>query len=295
MESPIVGEPEALDTFEAGANVDAPANAGVYLDKMTRLLRSDGVRFPDNKVMQFTSLDLLNGSADMLHAEGEWASQGNGQSPHRVAVSFGPQYGPVTALQVEECIRAAYLRGYEDLVFAGFSFDGAAQAVIQTDPNPRVRIHMAHISPDVSPGMDGMLKESRDSQLFTVFGLPRTELRRADDGQWIAEMQGVDIYNPVDNIIMSTGADKVAAWFLDSDYDGRTFCICQAFFPDRSAWDRLARALKGVIGEDRFTAFSGIVSLPFPAGKHQRAAVKVIDPRGNEVMWVHSLEEARYG
>jgi hypothetical protein len=36
-------------------------------------------------------------------------------------------------------------------------------------------------------------------------------------------------------------------------------------------------------------AFSGTTSLPFPAGQHKCAAVKVIDPRGNEVMRVHSL------
>jgi hypothetical protein len=35
------------------------------------------------------------------------------------------------------------------------------------------------------------------------------------------ELHGVDIYNPVDNSILATNADKVAAWFLDSDYDGR--------------------------------------------------------------------------
>jgi hypothetical protein len=51
----------------------------------------------------------------------------------------------------------------------------------------------------------------------------------------------------------------------------------------------LARALKGVVDEDRFEALSGTVSLPFPAGKHKRVAVKVIDPRGNEVMCVQRL------
>ena len=56
-------------------------------------------------------------------------------------------------------------------------------------------------------------------------------------------MEGVDIYNPVDNTVSAAGADKVAAWFVDTDYDGRTFCIAQAFFPDRKAWDKIARAL----------------------------------------------------
>lgn len=102
-------------------------------------------------------------------------------------------------------------------------------------------------------------------------------------------MEGVDIYDPVENVIRPTKADKVAAWFLDTDYDGRTFCITQAFFPDRSAWEKLSKALKGVIDEDRFAALAGTESLPFPKGKHGRAAVKVIDPRGNEVMKVVGL------
>jgi adenine-specific DNA-methyltransferase len=119
-------------------------------------------------------------------------------------------------------------------------------------------------------------------------------VRKLKDGQFQVEMQGVDIYNPVDNTILPTNADKVAAWFVDTDYDGRTFCIAQAFFPDKSAWEKLARALKSVVDEERFAAFSGTVSLPFPAGKHNRIAVKVIDPRGNEVMRVHRLGETRY-
>jgi len=60
-------------------------------------------------------------------------------------------------------------------------------------------------------------------------------------------MEGVDIYDPVTNNVVDTGAAKVAAWFVDGDYDGRTFCITQAFFPDRSAWEKLSKALDGVV------------------------------------------------
>jgi adenine-specific DNA-methyltransferase len=48
--------------------------------------------------------------------------------------------------------------------------------------------------------------------------------------------------------------------------------------------------LDGVVDPERFEALSGTVSLPFPAGKQKRVAVKVIDPRGNEVMQVHRLD-----
>jgi adenine-specific DNA-methyltransferase len=142
--------------------------------------------------------------------------------------------------------------------------------------------------------MDGLLKERPGSQLFTVFGKPRTSIAGPNaDGEYTVTMEGVDIYNPVDNSVTPTGAEKVAAWFIDGDYDGRTFCTTQAFFPDRNAWDKLAKALNGVNGlidAERFEALSGTKSLPFPAGKHKRVAVKVIDPRGNEVMNVHELK-----
>ena len=287
-DSPIGGEPEeATDTFEDGEEGHEAVNAEAYLDKIIRLLKNDGVKFPDNKTMKFATLDPLEG--DVLHAEGSWEDD---DTERRVAVAFGPQHGPVTAIQVEQCLRAAYRYGYDDLVFAGFSFDGAAQTTISKDPNPDVRIHMAHINPDVA--MDDLLKETPTSQLFTVFGLPRTELKTTDNGEFIVKMEGVDIYNPVDNTVNSAGADKVAAWFIDSDYNGRDFCITQAFFPDKKAWDKIVRDLKGVIDPECFEKFSGTESLPFPADEHACVAVKVIDPRGNEVMRVHALGEVGY-
>jgi len=284
VESPIGGEPEAPDTYDAETDGNNTVNAEAYLDQMIRLLQNDGVRFPNNQTLQFATLDPLEG--DLLHAEGSWEDD---DTERRVAVVFGPQHGPVTAMQVEQCLRAAYRFGYDDLVFAGFSFDGAAQATIQDDLNPNVRIHIAHINPDVAMG--DLLKETPSTQLFTVFGMPRTQLEEVANGEYIVKMEGVDIYNPVDNTVNSAGADKVAAWFVDSDYDGRTFCITQAFFPDKSAWNKIARALKGVIDEDQFEKFSGTESFPFPAGEHACVAVKVIDPRGNEVMRVHSLKD----
>ena len=288
VESPIGDEPEEVpDTFDTETDGHNAVNAEAYLDKMIHLLRNDGVHIPDNPTLKFATLDPFEG--DLLHAEGGWEDD---DAERRVAVVFGPQHGPVTAMQVEQCLRAAYRFGYDDLVFAGFSFDGAAQAAIQDDLNPNVRIHMAHINPDVEMG--GLLKETPSTQLFTVFGMPRTHLEEAANGEYFIKMEGVDIYNPVDNTVSSAGADKVAAWFVDSDYDGRTFCITQAFFPDKSAWDKIARALKGVIDEDQFEKFSGTESLPFPAGEHACVAVKVIDPRGNEVMRVHNLGEQKY-
>jgi adenine-specific DNA-methyltransferase len=290
------GVPPDMETFEVRevetrADLEAK-NVDAYLDQMLRLLKIDGVRFPNNKEMRFTRLEPLT-DGSIIHAEGRWANGETDKDPDgkaNIGVVFGPQYGPVTAMQVEDAIRQANRHGYDHLVIAGFSFDGPAQAVITEAQHPRMKIHAANIRPDVNPGMAGLLKEQPGSQLFTVFGQPRTKVEGPNnDGEHIVTMEGVDIYNPVDNSITPTNASKVAAWFIDGDYDGRTFCITQAFFPDKDAWSKLSKALDGVVDPDRFAALSGTVSLPFPAGKHKTTAVKVIDPRGNEVMSVHKL------
>jgi adenine-specific DNA-methyltransferase len=297
VETGFAGEPDELSDTFAVREVqmgESAQNLEAYLSKMVDLLRMDGVRFPDNKQKKFTRLDPIyaTGSSAGIHAEGRWVNVGETDAEPEgeatVGVVFGPQYGPITAKMIEEVIKPA-ARRYDDLVFAGFSFDGPAQAVID-EGVPRLRLHIAHIRPDVNPGMNGLLKEQPGSQLFTVFGRPRTKVSPPDgDGMYTVEMEGVDVYDPVNNTVVDTGAAKVAAWFVDGDYDGRTFCITQAFFPDRGAWDKLSKALAGVVDPERFELFSGTVSLPFPAGKHRCIAVKVIDPRGNEVMRVHAL------
>ena len=291
LDGPIDALDEELETFGgdgAGKLETVPSavvNAEAYLDKMQRLLRTDGVRFPGNIVQKFDTLQPVGGG-DVLNAEGEWTTEAGSR---RVAVAFGPEVGAVSTEMVSDCLRMALRRGYDDLVLAGFSFDGSAQALIQEDPNPRVRCHMAHIRPDVV--MTDLLKDSPGAQLFTVSGLPRVKLNLMGSGEFTVEMQGVDIYDPVKNSIVSAGAGQVAAWFLDSDYDGGCFCITQAFFPDPKAWEKLSKALSGVVDADRFAALSGKTSLPFPVGKHKRAAVKVIDPRGNEVMRLLDLRD----
>ncbi len=277
--------PNVFEEDEAPAVTDEQ-NVQAYLSKMIQHLRSDGVSFMDNTVRRFARLEALfdSTSGSVLHAEGTWEGAGD---ERRVAVTFGPQSGPVTALQVEEAIREA--RQYDELVVAGFSFDAEATAVVAEQTHPRLRIHQAFIRPDLNAAMDGLLKDTPRSQLFTVFGQPEITIENTSDG-WVCTLEGVDIYNPLDNTVRSAGADKVAAWFLDSDFDGRCFCITQAFFPDQNAWEKIAKALGNSADPDAFAALKSTRSLPFPKGKYGRIAVKVIDPRGNEVMAIRKLE-----
>ena len=277
-DSPIGGAPDALDTFAAAEGLGAAAaaesaalasrNAEAHLDKILRLLKAAGVDFAGNKNLRFDRLEPLTGSS-LIHAEGAWVGSADG----RVAVSIGPEVGHITAWQVEDAMRSANRAGYDELVFAGFGFDAAAQAAIDEDGHVRVRPHMALIRPDVAMGE--LLKAQPGSQLFTVFSAPRVlPPRRLADGQWQIEVEGMDVYDPVGGALHPTSRERIAAWFVDTDYDSRSFCICQAFFPDRRKWDKLARALgdKGVVDEGRFDELTGFARCRSRARPHCRRA-----------------------
>jgi adenine-specific DNA-methyltransferase len=282
--SPIGGAPAGnLPTFEP----DEERNLSAHVDRMLSLLRQDGITFLGNKHIKLERLDRAD--HPMIHGEGEYAVEG--QPNRKVAIVIGPEHGAVPLFFVEEAMRISYKRGYDDLVIAGFSFDAFAQECIQTnneDKKSALTMHMAQIRPDVTMG-DLLKRTNNNNQIFTVFGQPRSRVEAVEGGEFRATLEGVDVYDPVANQIVSSGAEKVAAWFVDTDYDGKVFCVCQAFFPDKSAWEKLQRALKATIAEEKWAELSGKVSLPFKKGKTGLVAVKVIDPRGNEVMRIHRL------
>jgi adenine-specific DNA-methyltransferase len=195
--------------------------------------------------------------------------------------------------QVEEALHEAR-GGYDAVILCGFSFQPEAQALIGRQKDNRfLKAFMAHIRPDVvlTDGRgESLLRTPANSQLFAVFGEPDVALAGPDEeGAYGVTLNGVDVYDPLTGRVESARPTQIGAWFLDTDYDGRTFCICQAFFPNVNAWDKIARALRGRLDEERLDLLSGTESLPFKPGQHRRVAVKVIDQRGNEVMRVLSL------
>jgi adenine-specific DNA-methyltransferase len=164
------------------------------------------------------------------------------------------------------------MNGDQLLLFAGFAFDPEAQALIRKVPIPGLQVHFANVAPDVLVG--DLLKTTRASQIFTVFGQPDVRVEKQKDGTYHVELRSVDIYDPLTGEMHSTRGDDVAAWFPNTHYDGMTFHICQAFFAgDADAWDKLQRALKAQIDPEAFDRMSrhGLVPLPtWQAQAHRR-------------------------
>jgi DNA modification methylase len=163
------GQPQGVaPTAEPGRIND---RGGDYLTTMINLLKQQGgVLFPGGKKLELTNLRPLSLGCSMPRRR----RRQNGKVV-RVAVSFGPQHGPVVAHQVQEATRTAKVNGYQVLLFAGFAFDPEAQALIQKVPVLGLQVHFANIAPDVLVG--DLLKTTRASQIFSVFGQP--DVRRS--------------------------------------------------------------------------------------------------------------------
>ena len=290
---PAVEDPSQspIEQFEDEEFIDESATN--YIDFMIEQLRQVGyILFPGNRKMELNNVRAVN--IGMIHAEAETKENG---TVKRVAISFGPQYGPITVAQVNETIPAARFNNYDILIFAGFAIDPEAQAIIQKAPVPGMTILFANVSPDVM--LKDLLKTTKSTPIFTVFGEPdivivskenannwqkEYEIPQLKDGEYCVILRGVDVYDPNTGTVEHVSGEDVAAWFLDTDYNGMSFHICQAFFPPTDAWKKLKKALKAHIEPEIFDMMRGVVSLPFKLGEHKKIAVKVIDFRGNEVI-----------
>ena len=114
-----------------------------------------------------------------------------------------------------------------------------------------------------------------------------------DAGRYRVSIGGFDYYNTKTGQIESGSAEKIAMWMLDTNYDGRSLFPRQVFFPmagDKEGWSKLARNLKAEIDEELIESYRGTESLPFEAGEHKRAAVKIVDDRGIESLKIVKLE-----
>lgn len=265
------------------------------------LLRT-GIRGKNGQYIRFARLEPLPGCR-WLHAEGETRPSDEGAdslreeapayNPMRVVVSFGPEYAPLEQRQVAQAIEEAQrlVPKPKLIVFAAFQFDPEAAKDIDETNWPGVTLLKAQMNADLLT--DDLKKKRASNESFWLIGQPDVEVRREKDGKYVVEVHGFDYYNTKTGQIESGGADKIAIWLLDTDYDGRSLYPRQVFFPmagEKDGWARVAKNLKAEIDEDLIEAYRGTVSLPFEAGEHKRIAVKIVDDRGIESLKVIGLE-----
>ncbi len=237
-----------------------------------------------------------------LHAEGETHLQAGRDgapeaSPDRVVVSFGPDHAPLEQRQVALAIEDAQKLVPKPtlIVFAAFQFDPEASKDIDELNWPGVTMLKAQMNVDLLT--DDLKKKRASNESFCLIGQPDVTVENSSantaEGTYCVSVHGFDYFNIETGNIESGDANKIAMWMLDTDYDGRSLFPRQVFFlTDRGAkdLDRLKRDLKAEIDPNLLKMYVGTRSLPFKAGRHRRAAVKIIDDRGIESLKILELE-----
>ena len=287
------------ESMEADASVACSGEALRQSDWRDELLKT-GIRGKAGQHIAFARLEPLPG-ARWLHAEGETRPDAAGAdrvgegvpawNPERVVVSFGPDHAPLEQRQVEHAWEEARTLAPKPtlLVFAAFQFDPEAAKDIDELQPAQTGMHFLKVQMNADLLTDDLKRKRASNESFWLIGQPEVEIEKiadgADAGQYRVSVHGFDYYNTKTGGVESGGADKIALWLLDPDYDGRSLFPRQAFFPMAGAkdgWAKLARNLRAEIDETLIEAYRGTVSLPFEAGEHGCAAVKIVDDRGIE-------------
>ena len=103
------------------------------------------------------------------------------------------------------------------------------------------------------------------------------------------KINGVDVYDPTTGQVRSHSTDEIAAWFIDTAYNGESFFVRHAYFTGAGdPYEKLKRALRAEIDEAAWSALYSTTSRPFDLPKTVKIAVKVINHYGDEVLKVYA-------
>jgi adenine-specific DNA-methyltransferase len=101
----------------------------------------------------------------------------------------------------------------------------------------------------------------------------------------------VDVFHPNTGEVRSDGADGIACWFIDTDYNEESFFVRHAYFLGANdPYKALKTTLKAEINQEAWDTLNSDISRPFDKPESGRIAVKVINHLGDEVMKVFRVK-----
>ncbi len=224
---------------------------------------------------------LVEWPGEYVCAEGTYR-EGESGPLKRAAVFIGPEFGTVGRADLVAATREAADASFDVLISCAFAYDAHST---EFDRIGRVPVLKARMNADLH--MAGELKETSKGNLFVIFGEPDINLLDDSDGRIRVKINGVDVFDPSSGKIRSDGADGIACWFIDTDYNEESFFVRHAYFLGQNdPYKSLKTTLKAEIDEDAWASLNSDVSRPFERPAGGRIAVKVINHLGDEVMKV---------
>lgn len=275
---------------------------GSFEERIFEHLKSAGVRNGiKNEQAVFIRVERLADS--YLHAEGFYIDANGNEK--KAYFHIGPKFGTVAKQSVNEAVKSCRQRGDADwLIVLGFSFESDIANQNVTMSVGSFEVSKVRMHDDLM--QDGLLKKDKKAASFVTIGEPDVQLNKKGN-QATVEICGLDIYDPIKDIVKARNVEDIAYWMVDDDYDGSNFIVKQVFFCGgnkdefkkwRKGLDDLAkektkknveRTLKIEIDDEAFDRLYGFESHPFEVKPGQRIAVRVISQFGEESTKVLSI------
>jgi len=226
----------------------------------------------------FTSLVPWPGEGRVC-AEGRYME---GDVERRAGIFIGPEFGTVQRADLVEAARECGDAGFDVLIACAFNYEAHATEFSKLG---RIPVLKARMNADLHMAED--LKNTGKGNLFVIFGEPDITLIHEKDGKLRVKVNGVDVFKPQTGEVISDGADGIACWFIDTDYNEESFFVRHAYFLGANdPYSALKTTLKAEINAEAWATLNSDTSRAFEKPKQGRIAVKVINHLGDEVMKV---------
>jgi adenine-specific DNA-methyltransferase len=268
------------DIFFPKENFDGQDFTSLILEN----LKTAGVQqaHKDDKIV-FSTISAWPGQ--MICAEGFY-NIANTDDQLRAAIFIGPEFGTVSRPDLVEAAKEAGDSDFDILIACAFNYDARASD-FQT--LGRIPILKARMNADLH--MAGELKNTGKGNLFVVFGEPDIEIIETKDSRIVVKINGVDVFHPSTGEVKSDGADGIACWFIDTEYNEESFFVRHAYFLGANdPYKSLKTTLKAEIDQDAWSSLNSDTSRPFSKPQSGRIAIKVINHLGDEVMKVFKVD-----
>jgi adenine-specific DNA-methyltransferase len=236
--------------------------------------------------INFTSLTPWPG--EYVCAEGRYMegadADGNGGVEKRAGIFIGPEFGTVSRPDLVSAAREAGDGGFDVLIACAFNYDAHSSEFSKLG---RIPVLKARMNADLHMADD--LKNTGKGNLFVIFGEPDIDILKTGE-QVQVKVNGVDVFHPNTGEVRSDGADGIACWFIDTDYNEESFFVRHAYFLGANdPYKSLKTTLKAEINQEAWESLNSDTSRPFDKPKSGRIAVKVINHLGDEVMKVFKI------
>jgi adenine-specific DNA-methyltransferase len=241
-------------------------------------LKTAGVQ-QAHKADRISFVSLVAWPGDMVCAEGRYLEAEGVEK--RAAIFIGPEFGTVQRADLVEAAREAADAGFDVLIACAFNFEAHTTDFAKLGKLPVLK---ARMNADLHMAED--LKNTGKGNLFVIFGEPDITLLPEGDSLRV-KVNGVDVFKPQTGEVISDGADGIACWFIDTDYNEESFFVRHAYFLGANdPYSALKTTLKAEIDAEAWASLNSDTSRPFKKPKSGRIAVKVINHLGDEVMKV---------